>query len=260
MERQKIHIIKIGGNVIDDKSTLEQFIDDFSQISGYKILVHGGGKLASELCEQMGIEVKMVDGRRITDADTMKVVTKVYAGLINKNIVAELQSRGCNAAGLTGADMNLIPAHKRSHPEIDFGYVGDFEVSAINTSILKVLLDNGITPVFCAITHDQKGNLLNTNADTIASGLAIALSGIYLTDLIYCFDKKGVLADVENDNSLIEAIDQMEYSKLRKNHKIHSGMIPKLDNAFHAISRGVHGIYIKHASDLLTTAGTQLTQ
>lgn len=248
---QQLNIIKIGGNVIDDEKQLKLFIADFSKIKGKKILVHGGGKIATETGKKLGIEAKMLDGRRITDADTLKVVIMVYAGLINKNIVAQLQAKKCNAIGLTGADGNLIPAKRRKVKDIDYGFVGDIAHRQLPIANYQLLIDNNFTPVFCALTHDGKGNLLNTNADTIASVLSVGLSKYYNVNLVYCFEKTGVLRDINNDGSLIENISSREYLKLKKENIISGGMIPKLDNSFDAISKGVKYVYICQAGNIL---------
>ena len=255
--KQEVTIVKIGGNVIDDAATLEKVLREFSQISGPKVLVHGGGKIASELSVKLGIQPKMVEGRRITDEETLKVVMMAYGGLVNKSIVAQLQAVGCNALGLTGADANIIPAHKRENGEIDYGYVGDFNIGDINTSQLKFLIDGGLTPVFCALTHDQKGSMLNTNADTLASGLAISLAKHYQPKLVYCFEKQGVLLDSEDDATLIRELNYLHYQQLKDDGIIHNGMIPKLDNAFAARDKGVK-VVIKHALELSRSAGTVL--
>ncbi|MBL4677613.1 MAG: acetylglutamate kinase [Mucilaginibacter sp.] len=247
---QALHIIKIGGNVIDNSENLHRFLKDFTALDGHKILVHGGGKVATQISESMGIEAKMIDGRRITDIDTLRIVTMVYGGLINKNIVAQLQRYGTNAIGLTGADGNLIHARKRPVKTIDYGFVGDIVEDSINPENIAKLLDAGFTPVFCALTHDGEGQLLNTNADTIASAVAVALSDLYETTLIYCFEKKGVLQDINDDDSLIREINPDRYLKLKEEQIIHSGMIPKLDNAFAAISCGVKAVIIGHSDDL----------
>ncbi len=254
-----IQVIKIGGNIIDNEKALDAFLTNFAKIDGLKVLVHGGGKLATEMSKQLGIPVQMIDGRRVTDESTIKLVTGVYAGQINKNIVADLQALSCNALGLTGADMNIIPAHKRTNTAVDYGFVGDFDTRDINTQALSTVIDMGVTPVFCALTHDQQGNMLNTNADTIASGLAVALSQHYQTDLVYCFDKKGVLRDVNDDLSVISHIDKVKYAELKDQGAIHDGMIPKLDNAFNAIDNGVTRVIIKHADDIALNAGTTLS-
>jgi acetylglutamate kinase len=245
MENKKpVSLIKIGGNIIDNPTELEQFLSDFSKIEGYKILVHGGGKSATKMAESIGLVPQMIDGRRITDAAMLDVVVMIYAGQINKNIVAQLQAKNTNAMGFSGADGNLIQSDKRNHPTINYGFVGD--VKKVNTNLLETLLSTGIVPVFCAITHDGKGQLLNTNADTIASELAIALSEVFDVTLNYCFEKPGVLYDAEDDSSVIENINQELYSKLKAEKAIHSGMIPKLDNCFNSLSKGVQKIKIGH--------------
>ena len=245
METKKpLSIIKIGGNIIDNPKELSQFLSDFSKIEGNKILVHGGGKSATKMAESIGLIPQMIDGRRITDAAMLDIVVMIYAGQINKNIVAQLQAKRANAMGFSGADGNLIQSEKRNHPTIDYGFVGD--VQKINTSLLKTLISLEIIPVFCAITHDKKGQLLNTNADTIASELAIALSAIFEVTLNYCFEKAGVLSDVEDENSVIDNINSAVYSKLKTEGAIHSGMIPKLDNCFNSLSKGVQKIKIGH--------------
>ena len=245
MENKKpVTIIKIGGNIIDNPTELAQFLSDFSKIEGYKVLIHGGGKSATKMAESIGLVPQMIDGRRITDAAMLDVVVMIYAGQINKNIVAQLQANNTNAMGFSGADGNLIQSDKRNHPTINYGFVGD--VKKVNTQLLETLLSNDIVPVFCAITHDGKGQLLNTNADTIASELAIALSEIFDVTLNYCFEKPGVLYDAEDDSSVIENINQELYSKLKAEKAIHSGMIPKLDNCFNSLSKGVQKIKIGH--------------
>ena len=263
----KLLIIKIGGNVIDDDAQLISFLNDFAGIKEKKILVHGGGKIATEMSQQLGIEAKMVDGRRITDAETLKVVQMVYAGLINKNIVAKLQARKCNAIGLTGTDGNSVLATKRqtsplnplSHGRgeqrqggirgaVDYGFVGD--VKKVNEKNISSLLNYGFTPVIAPLTHDGKGQMLNTNADTMASAIAVALAKKFDTKLIYCFEKQGVLRDVEDDNSVIEKMNRKEYEGLKKEGVIFKGMIPKLDNAFDAIKKNVKSVYITQAKDL----------
>jgi len=245
-----LHIIKIGGNVIDNSENLHNFLKDFTALDGYKILVHGGGKVATQLSETLGIEAKLVDGRRITDIETLKVVTMVYGGLINKNIVAQLQRYGNNAIGLTGADGDFIRAKKRPIKTIDYGFVGDLDEKSINPKNLSSLLEAGFTPVFSALTHDGDGQLLNTNADTIASALAVSLSKLYSTTLIYCFEKKGVLQDIDDDDSIIRELDPIRYEELKKKQIIHSGMLPKLDNAFTAIACGVKAVVIGKSDEL----------
>ncbi|WP_205771778.1 acetylglutamate kinase [Mucilaginibacter terrenus] len=247
---QTLHVIKIGGNVIDNSENLHRFLKDFTALEGFKILVHGGGKVATQVSESMGVEARMIDGRRITDIDTLRIVTMVYGGLINKNIVAQLQRYGTNAIGLTGADGNFIRAKKRPVKIIDYGFAGDLTENSINPESIGKLLDSGFTPVFCALTHDGEGQLLNTNADTIASALAVALSELYDTTLVYCFEKKGVLQDIDDEDSLIREIDLERYEKLKTDQIIHSGMLPKMDNAFTAISCGVKAVIIGHSDDL----------
>lgn len=255
-----LYVIKIGGNIIDDEGKLSSFIKSFAQIQGKKILVHGGGKLATKLGETLGIEQKLVDGRRITDAETLKIVTMVYAGLINKSIVSQLQSNNCNAIGLTGADGNCIVAHKRISANsplglggIDYGFAGD--IDKINSAFLQNLLEQDITVVIAPITHDKKGQLLNTNADTIAQEIAKALSTYYNVQLIYSFEKSGVLLDVNDETSVIKKISRNYYEQLKAPSSdgrgaIFAGMIPKLDNAFTALNSGVKKVIIGKAEDL----------
>jgi acetylglutamate kinase len=242
--KQPLSIIKIGGNIIDDATELAHFLTDFSKIEGNKILVHGGGKSATKMAKNIGLVPQMIDGRRITDQPMLDVVVMIYAGEINKNIVAQLQANDTNAMGFSGADGNLIQSTKRNHPTIDYGFVGD--VQKVNTPLLQTLVNSGIVPVFCAITHDKNGQLLNTNADTIASELAIAASEVFEVTLNYCFEKPGVLTDVDDDSSVIKNINQELYAKLKEEKAIHSGMIPKLDNCFNSLSKGVQKIRIGH--------------
>ncbi len=244
----QLSIIKIGGNIIDDEVRLLAFLDSFAAVPGKKILVHGGGKLATKVAEGLGIQQQLVDGRRITDAETLKVVTMVYAGTINKNIVAQLQARGCAAMGLTGVDGNAILSHKRVHPSIDYGFVGD--VDRVNTNLLTSLLLLDKTLVFAPITHDGKGVLLNTNADTIAQELARALSTGFEVSLIYSFEKSGVLMNADDENSVIPRINATDYEDLKARKVIFAGMIPKLDNAFMALRSGVSKVIIGRAEEL----------
>lgn len=246
--KEKLYIIKIGGNIIDDGAKLSSFLRSFSLINEKKILVHGGGKLATKLAERLGVEQQLVDGRRITDSETLKIVTMVYAGYINKNLVAGLQANHCNAIGLCGADGDSILAHKRQHPVMDYGFVGD--VDAINTFLLKNLLDQNIAIVFAPITHDQQGQLLNTNADTIAQELAKAMSSGYEVSLIYSFEKSGVLLDANDDSTVIAEINPAYYQQLKSKQKIFAGMLPKLDNAFTALNSGVKKVIIGKAENL----------
>lgn len=250
----RLYVIKIGGNVIDNSESLHRFLIDFTAIEGNKILVHGGGKVATQLSETLGIEAKMVDGRRITDIETLRVVTMVYGGLINKNVVAQLQKAGTNAIGLTGADGDVIRTVKRPVKTIDYGYVGDMTPNSVNADRISSLLEAGFTPVFSAITHDGEGQLLNTNADTIASALAVELSKLYDTTLVYCFEKKGVLHDVNDETSLIAEINPERYTELKSQQLIHSGMLPKLDNAFTAINCGVGQVIIGKSDELSNLA------
>lgn len=240
--KQKLSIVKIGGNLIENENTLNTFSADFATLKGPKILVHGGGKLATQLADKMGVETKMVDGRRITDAETLKIITMVYGGLVNKTIVAKLQAHDCNAVGLSGADLNIIESVQRPVKEFDFGFVGDVE--KVNDKMLSLLLNNNISPVCCAITHDKKGQLFNTNADTIASEIAISLSKDFETHLYYCFEKNGVLKDINDENSVVKYIDSQSYKQLLSDKIIADGMLPKLHNCFYALERNVAQVHI----------------
>lgn len=240
--KRNLTVVKIGGNVINDPHKLESFLKDFSGMEGMKILVHGGGKKATEMAADLGLKTQMIGGRRVTDAKGLEVVIMVYAGLLNKNIVAKLQAADCNAIGLSGADADLIRAHKRKVGDIDYGFAGD--VDAVDDRTLGLFLDQGIVPVFSAITHDKKGQLLNTNADTIASELAKGLAAAFEVELIYCFEKKGVLKEIEDQDSVIEKIDTSDYSKLKADQVIVDGMLPKLDNCFDALQSGVQTVLI----------------
>jgi acetylglutamate kinase len=241
-------IIKIGGNIIDDELKLSSFLKDFASIESAKILVHGGGKLATKLAEQLNIPQQIIEGRRITDAETLKVVTMVYAGYINKNIVAQLQACNCNAIGLSGADGNIIQAHKRIHPTMDYGFAGDIDV--VDSSFLKKLLEQNFTPIIAPITHDKRGQLLNTNADTIAQEIAKCLSTYFDVHLIYSFEKAGVLMNADDDNSVIKKMVAVYYEELKQKKSIFAGMIPKLDNAFVALNSGVKKVIIGKAEDI----------
>lgn len=259
----KLFVIKIGGNVIDNENSLYQFLSSFASSNAKKILIHGGGKIATKIGDQLGIQSKYINGRRITDEATIDLVTMVYGGLVNKKIVAQLQSLNCNAIGLTGADANIIPAIKRPVREVDYGFAGDVTAANINADLLNVLLRHNITPVIAPLTHDGNGQILNTNADTIASSLAVALSKLYKVRLVYCFEKKGILTDVEDDDSVVNLITKEKYRQLLEEKKLFDGIIPKIDNAFAAIDNGVHEVLIGHADDLLqnltdTTKGTLL--
>jgi len=238
--KEKLSIVKIGGNVIEDEKALEIFLTAFSKLEGLKILVHGGGKLATQLATRLGIKSNLVDGRRITDKDTVDIITMVYAGLANKKIVAQLQSKKVNAIGLSGADGNSIQAHKRPVKDIDYGFVGD--IDGVNSELLKNFLSINLTPIFCAISHDGKGQLLNTNADTITSEIAIAMASDFDTTLYYCFEKKGVLLDINNSESVVKHINTAKYKELLSQGIIADGMLPKLHNCFHALENDVEKV------------------
>jgi acetylglutamate kinase len=285
-----IKVVKIGGNVVDNPELLREFVKDFAAMPGMKILVHGGGVMASQMQKSMGMSPRMIEGRRVTDEETLKVVTMVYAGWCNKNITALLQAYGCNAIGLTGADGNAIKASKRPPvyvesmgEDVDYGYVGDVTAQSVNASFIYSLISRGIVPVFNAINHDGNGNLLNTNADTIASSLAIAMANykyrtprevccrceecthccddgrlVHETELIYCFEKDGVLYDKDDDASVIPEIDKDKFAQLKAEGVVADGMIPKLANSFKAIDSGVARVVIKHARNLLNNKGTTL--
>ena len=285
-----IKVIKIGGNIVDNPDLLKQFVKDFAAMPGMKILVHGGGVMASQLQKEMGMVPQMIEGRRVTDEEALKVVTMVYAGWCSKNITALLQAEGCNAIGLSGADGNAIKASRRAPvyveslgQDVDYGYVGDVTAESVNAKFIYSLLERGIVPVFNAINHDGNGNLLNTNADTIASSVAIAMANYkyrtprevchrceectfcsddgrltHITDLIYCFEKDGVLYDKDDDSSVIPEITKERFAELKAEGVVADGMIPKLSNSFKAIDRGVRRVVIKHARNLLTAKGTTL--
>src|SRR5665647_192638 len=255
---EQLFVIKIGGNVIDDEKNLAAFLQNFASIKAKKILVHGGGKIATKIGEQLGIASNYVNGRRITDEATIDLVTMVYGGLVNKKIVAKLQSLDCDAIGLTGADANIIPAIKRPVKEVDYGFVGDIKSDSLGVKSLDILLANNFTLIFAPLTHDGKGQILNTNADTIASTLAVGLSENYEVRLIYCFEKKGVLENVDDENSVIPLITKEKYRQLIQDKKLFDGILPKIDNAFAAIDNGVKEVLIGDANDLLqnVTANT----
>ena len=257
-EKEKLSIVKIGGNIVDNPDALTAFLADFNRLEGKKILVHGGGVMASKMAKELGVETQMVEGRRITDAETIKIVTMVFAGWINKSIVAALQNIDCNAIGLSGADANVIPSIRRSPQPIDFGFVGDPNPDKINADFITQLIESNITPVFCAITHDENGALLNTNADTIAYTVAAAMSKKYQATLYFCFEKEGVLRDVDNPNSIIPMITKAEAESYKSEGVIAGGMIPKIDNSFKAIEEGVSEVVILHAGNLLKKKGTVL--
>ena len=252
---EKLTLIKVGGKIVEEASTLKSLLEQFSKIPGNKVLVHGGGRSATQVAGQLGIETKMVEGRRITDEAMLKVVTMVYAGLVNKNIVAQLQANGINSLGLTGADINYMRSDKRKPNPIDYGFVGD--VKEVNTDILADLIARGIVPVLSPITHDGKGNLLNTNADTIAQEAAVALAKRFDVSLIYYFEKDGVLKDENDDSSVIPLITKSDFEAYKADGTISGGMIPKLDNAFTAISKGVKEVVITSANHILS-GGTKI--
>ena len=284
-----IKVVKIGGNIVDNPALLKEFAKDFAAMPGMKILVHGGGVMASQMQKAMGLQPVMIEGRRVTDEDALKVVTMVYAGWCNKNITSLLQAEGCNAIGLSGADANVIKARKRAPMTIstgevvDYGYVGDVTGDCVNASFLYYLMEKGIVPVLCAINHDGEGNLLNTNADTIASSVAIAIANYkyrtrrdvccrceecthcsddgrltHETELVYCFEKDGVLYDKDDDSSVIPEIDRQKFEDLKAEGRVADGMIPKLTNSFKAMDSGVARVIIKHARNLLNSKGTTL--
>ncbi len=251
---EKITIVKVGGKVVEEEASLKQLLSEFSKIDGYKLLVHGGGRSATKIAEQLGIETKMVNGRRITDAEMLNVVTMVYGGLVNKNIVARLQSLGMNALGLTGADLNIIRSEKRPVGEVDYGFVGD--VKKVDGKMLSTLLSQNIVPVIVPLTHNGEGIMLNTNADTMAGETAKGLVPFFDVTLIYCFEKKGVLMDENDDDSVIPNINPEQFQKLVADGVISKGMIPKLENAFEAVRAGVKRVVITRSDALQEGDGT----
>lgn len=254
---ENIKVVKVGGKILEEEQSLLQLLDNFAGIEGKKALVHGGGRLATTIGEKLGVESKYVEGRRITDAETLQVVTMVYGGLANKTVVSQLQARDCNALGLTGADMNVILAEKRPVKTIDYGFVGD--VKKVDGQRLSSLINLDIVPVMAPLTHDKKGNILNTNADTIAAETAKGLSAFYEVSLVYCFEKAGVLMDEHDDNSVIANITPESYEQLKADNIIHSGMIPKLDNAFDALNQGVKEVIITNVENINSGKGTVIT-
>jgi acetylglutamate kinase len=254
----KLTLVKVGGAIVENADSLSSLLDKFASIEGHKVLVHGGGRSATRVAERLGLPQQMVAGRRVTDADTLRVVTMVYAGLVNKNIVAQLQARGINALGLTGADMNVISSHRRppkqvrmddgSIETVDYGFVGD--IDQVNADLLADLIAKGVVPVMCPIGHDAQGNLLNTNADTIAAEVAKALARNFEVTLVYCFEKRGVLRDANDDDSVISCITQAEFPVLVEQGIVSGGMLPKLENAFDAIRAGVQEVVITRADAL----------
>lgn len=254
--KQKLTVIKVGGKIVEEEASLCKLLDDFAAIDGYKVLVHGGGRSATKIAAQLGIESQMVNGRRITDADTLQVVTMVYGGLVNKNIVAGLQQRGVNALGLTGADMDVIRSVKRPVKEIDYGFVGDVE--QVNADLLTDLIAKGVVPVMAPLTHDGQGHMLNTNADTIAGETAKALAEYFDVTLMFCFEKKGVLRDENDDDSVIPSLTFAEFEKYVAEGVIQGGMIPKLENSFEALRAGVSEVIITLASAIDGRSGTKI--
>lgn len=254
--REKLTVIKVGGKIVEEEATLNRLLDDFATIEGHKVLVHGGGRSATKIAAQLGIESKIVNGRRITDSETLKVVTMVYGGLVNKNVVAGLQARGVNALGLTGADMNVMRSVKRPVKEVDYGFVGDVE--KVDASLLSDLIYKGVVPVMAPLTHDGKGHMLNTNADTIAGETAKALAALFDVTLVFCFEKKGVLRDENDDDSVIPLITPAEFKQYVADGIIQGGMIPKLENSFAAIDAGVSEVIITLASAISGEEGTRI--
>ncbi len=253
---KKLTLIKVGGKIVEEPDTLQQLLRDFSSIEGHKVLVHGGGRSATKIASQLGIESQMVNGRRITDAEMLKVVTMVYGGLVNKNIVAGLQALQVNALGLTGADMNIMRSDKRPVKDVDYGFVGD--VKEVNADVLASLIQQGIVPVLAPLTHDKQGHMLNTNADTIAGEAAKALAKYFDVTLMFCFEKKGVLLNEDDDESVIPEIDRASFQKYVAEGIIQGGMIPKLENAFQAIDAGVKEVIITQASEIHKHTGTRV--
>ena len=252
----RMTVVKIGGNVIDDPAALKRFVAEFAALPGAKILVHGGGKVATRLAGKLELEVRMVEGRRITDKGMLDVVTMVYAGLLNKQIVAALQAAGCNAMGLSGADGNAVTARRRSPEPIDYGFVGDIE--RVDAGLLRRLFEGGITPVFSAIMHDGRGTLLNCNADSVASAVALGAAEVAPTELVFCFEKAGVLRNADDETSLIPRITAESYAELKASGVVSRGMIPKIENALKAVDNGVRRVVIKHAANLSNDLGTAI--
>ncbi len=256
--KEQLTIIKVGGKIVEEETSLSRLLDDFAALPGRKLLVHGGGRSATRLAERLGIESRMVDGRRITDADTLRVVTMVYGGLVNKNIVAGLQARSVNALGLTGADMDVIRSAKRPVKDVDYGFVGDVE--RVDATLLGDLIDRGIVPVMAPLTHDGRGHILNTNADTIAGETAKALASRFDVTLMYCFEKKGVLSNADDDESVIPAIDRHTFETLVADGTIAGGMKPKIENALAAVDAGVSRVIITRADAIDGRSGTVVTR
>lgn len=255
---QTIDVVKIGGNVVDDPQALARFIEDFAAMPGHKVLVHGGGKEATRMSATLGIETKMIAGRRMTDRATLDVVTMVYAGLVNKRIVSMLQAQGCDAIGLTGADANVVKATRRNPEPIDYGYVGDINPDDVNAGVIAEFCAKGLVPVFCAIMHDGMGTLLNCNADSVASAVALGTARVADVSLTYCFEKKGVLRDVDNPESVISVITPGIYPELKADGVVADGMIPKIENALAAVAKGVKSVRICHSDDINMPGGTTI--
>ena len=253
---ESLTLLKVGGKIVEEPDSLVRFLDDFAKIDGQKVLVHGGGRSATKMAERLGVETQMVNGRRITSAEMLQVVTMVYGGLVNKNVVIQLQSRGVDALGLTGADMNYMLADKRKNAEIDYGFVGD--VKKVDGEKLKSLICQNIVPVLAPLTHDGQGNLLNTNADTIAGEAAKALAKLYDVTLVFCFEKKGVLRDENDDDSVIPTINKQDFDRYVESGVIQGGMIPKLQNAFNALEAGVKQVIITKADEINKNSGTTI--
>lgn len=254
-----IKVVKIGGNVIDNSEALDSFVADFARLEGAKVLVHGGGKLATRLAERLDIPTTMIDGRRVTDRDTLDVVTMVYAGLVNKRIVAKLQAAGCNAIGLSGADGGAVRATRRAAKPIDFGFVGDISVEGVEADFILSLVERGVVPVFCSIMHDGEGELLNCNADSVASAVAVGLAQREDTELVFCFEKRGVMECVDDPDSVIAQITPQSYERLLSDGVVNKGMIPKIDGAFKALNSGVKVVTIKHSAELtVSSSGTKI--
>ena len=254
--KDKLTIIKVGGKIVEEPSSLQQLLTDFSTIEGHTLLVHGGGRSATALATRLGIESKMVNGRRVTDEAMLEVVTMVYAGLVNKKIVAGLQAMNINAMGLTGADLNYMVSEKRPVKDVDYGFVGD--VKEVNASILADLINLNVVPVLVPLTHDGKGNLLNTNADTIAGEAAKSLAAFFEVTLVFCFEKKGVLLDEHNDDSVIEILTPASFEAYVEEGVIQGGMIPKLESSFNALRAGVQQVVITRADQLQKDGGTRI--